>query len=34
MNPAETGLPFSTWKEHPNNPLRVDASAEPTKASL
>jgi dihydropyrimidine dehydrogenase (NAD+) subunit PreA len=34
MNPAETGLPFSTWKEHPNNPLRVDAPSSQTKASL
>jgi hypothetical protein len=25
MNPAETGLGFGTWKEHPNNPLRVAA---------
>jgi dihydropyrimidine dehydrogenase (NAD+) subunit PreA len=25
MNPAETGLPFATWKEHPNNPLRAAA---------
>ena len=25
MHPAETGLPFATWKEHPNNPLRAAA---------
>ncbi|WP_419759481.1 NAD-dependent dihydropyrimidine dehydrogenase subunit PreA [Acidisoma sp.] len=31
MHPAETGLPFATWKEHPNNPLRVDADPLTTK---
>ena len=27
MHPAETNLPFATWKEHPNNPLRVGVGA-------
>ncbi|WP_284946934.1 NAD-dependent dihydropyrimidine dehydrogenase subunit PreA [Acidisoma cladoniae] len=32
MYEAPTGLPFSTWKQHANNPMRIDADPLTTKA--